>query len=74
MEVKIGVHESPKELVLDVDGEPDSVIADLESVIAKEDGMFWITDKKGRRVGVPVERVAYVEISPEAERTVGFGR
>jgi len=35
--------------------------------------MLWLTDRKGRRVGVPAAKVAYVEIgSPSEERRVGF--
>ena len=36
--------------------------------------MLWLTDRKGRQVGVPVAKVAYVEIgSPSADRRIGFG-
>jgi hypothetical protein len=35
--------------------------------------MLWLTDRKGRRVGVPSAKLAYVEIGAEAsERRVGF--
>lgn len=74
MEVKIGIHESPKEIVVELEGEADEVIAGIEAAIGADDGMLWLTDKKGRKVGVPADRVAYVEISPDAEKTVGFGR
>jgi hypothetical protein len=37
-------------------------------------GVLWLTDRKGRRVGVPAAKLAYVEIgSPNEERRVGFG-
>jgi hypothetical protein len=36
--------------------------------------VLWLTDRKGRRVGVPAAKLAYVEIgSPNEERRVGFG-
>ena len=36
---------------------------------------MWLTDSKGRRVGIPTDKLAYVEISgPDADRKVGFGR
>ena len=36
--------------------------------------MLWLTDVDGRRVGVPAERVAYVEIELNgATKRVGFG-
>jgi hypothetical protein len=38
------------------------------------DGVLWLTDRKGRRVGVPVVKVAYVEVgAPSSDRRVGFG-
>ena len=38
------------------------------------DGVLWLTDRKGRRVGVPVVKVAYVEVgAPAGDRRVGFG-
>jgi hypothetical protein len=35
--------------------------------------MLWFTDKRGRSVGVPTARVAYVELAAEDQRRVGFG-
>jgi hypothetical protein len=36
--------------------------------------VLWLTDRKGRRVGVPAARIAYVEFgTPASERVVGFG-
>jgi hypothetical protein len=36
--------------------------------------VLWLTDRKGRRVGVPASRIAYVEFgTPASERVVGFG-
>lgn len=74
MEVKIGIHESPKEIVVELEGDADAVIAEIEAAIGAEDGVVWLTEKKGRKVGVPADRVAYVEISPDSDKTVGFGR
>jgi hypothetical protein len=36
--------------------------------------VLWLTDRKGRKVGVPSSRIAYVEFGvPASERRVGFG-
>ena len=36
--------------------------------------MLWLTDRKGRQVGVPVDKIAYVEIgSADDGRRIGFG-
>lgn len=74
MEVKVGIHESPKEIVIELEGDVETVVSDVESAIESDEGMLWLTDKKGRKVGIPAKRVAYLEISPDVDRTVGFGR
>ena len=75
MDVRIGVLHTPKELTLEVAGSPEDVTAALERALAGGDGVLWLTDTKGRRVGVPGERVAYIEIDTEGEaKRVGFGR
>jgi hypothetical protein len=76
VEVRIGVTYSPKELDLeladDVDG--DGVRSQVESALAGgEAGVLWLTDRRGRQVGVPVGKIAYVEIgAPGADRRIGF--
>ena len=76
MEVRIGVAQSPKELELDLgDVERDKLTGDVEKALADPAGVLWLTDKKGRTVGIPSARVAYVEIGSGAEeRRVGFAR
>jgi hypothetical protein len=75
MDVRIGVLHTPKELSLEVSGSPEEVTAALEKALAGDDGVLWLTDVKGRRVGVPGARVAYIEIDTEgATKRVGFGR
>lgn len=74
MEVRIGVLHSPKELTLELEGSPDDIAKALDDALKKDDAVLWLTDGKGRRVGVPAERVAYVEIETESgAKRVGFG-
>jgi hypothetical protein len=74
MEVRIGVLHSPKELELEVEGTPDIVESAFADALKADDGVLWLTDSKGRRVGVPAERVAYVEIEADHNsKRVGFG-
>ena len=74
MEVKIGVVYTPRELILELDEDATSVASTIESAFSKGDTMLWLTDSKGRRVGVPVDKIAYVEVgSDAADRQVGFG-
>ena len=74
MEVKIGVVYTPRELILELDGDASSVASTIEGAVSKGDALLWLTDTKGRRVGVPVDKIAYVEVGSDAgDRQVGFG-
>jgi DNA-binding MurR/RpiR family transcriptional regulator len=75
MEVKIGVIYSARELSVELDGKADEIVANVEAALANGAPILWMTDKKGRRVGVPADKVAYVEIGEEdtAKGRVGFG-
>jgi hypothetical protein len=71
MEVKIGVQNASRELTidttLDADGVQDAVAAALA-----DDGVLALTDAKGRRVVVPGDKLAYVDISTSVTGQVGF--
>ena len=75
MEVRIGVLHTPKEIELELDGDsPDGIVKSFEESLKQDGGVLWLTDTKGRRVGVPAERVAYVEIETSSgAKRVGFG-
>jgi hypothetical protein len=72
VEVKIGVQFAPRELVLDSAQTPAQVAEAVTEAIASEDGVLSLIDERGRRVIVPVSKLAYVEIAESASRPVGF--
>lgn len=72
MEVKIGVQNAARELSVDTDAEPDSVLASLDTAL-KDDSLFTITDSKGHTVAVPADKVAYLYFNADSGRKVGFG-
>jgi len=75
MEIRIGVVHTPKEITLEIEGSAEDVKKSIEKALGNDDGVVWLTDKHGRTVGVPSERVAYVEVEPDgATKHVGFGR
>lgn len=75
MDVKIGVVYTTKELLVELDGGADEVRATIDTALANAEPLVWLTDSKGRRVGVPTDKIAYVEIgSDDAAHKVGFGR
>ena len=74
MEVKIGVQYAPRELVLEsvqTPAEVESLVT--EAIGGNPEGVLSLVDEKGRRVIVPVGKIAYVEIAESAARPVGFG-
>ena len=75
MEVRIGVVYSPKELTVEVDSSPEQIVAHFEKSLAESAPMLWMNDERGRRIGVPLDKIAYVEIAQDDDgRRVGFGR
>jgi hypothetical protein len=73
MEVKLGVTYSPKELVVEVDQSPDDVAGLVEDAVSGKSKVLWLSDTKGRRVGVPTEKLAYIEVGEEhPDKRVGF--
>ncbi|HKE99938.1 MAG TPA: DUF3107 domain-containing protein [Actinomycetes bacterium] len=74
MEVKLGVIYSPKELLVETDKSPDEIAGAVDTAIGGKARLLWLTDAKGRRVGVPTDKLAYVEIGEEdGAKRVGFG-
>ena len=72
MDVKVGVVYSPKELLIEADGSIDDIVGAVDAVLAKGAPVLWLSDKKGRRVGIPADKVAYVEVAEEEVKRVGF--
>ena len=73
MEVKIGVQFAARELVLESTQSPDDVAKAVAAALADDDGVLTLVDDKGRRVLVPSDKLAYVEIAESEQRRVGFG-
>ena len=71
MEVKIGVADSPRELVVTSAQSQDEVDALVAEALSSQ-GLLRLVDEKGRRFVIPSARVAYVEIAPGDVRRVGF--
>lgn len=74
MEVRIGVTYTPKEIEVELDDDANAATLrkDVEEAVSSDDGVLWLTDRRGRIVGVPSDKIAYVDISPREERRVGF--
>jgi len=75
VDVRIGVSQTAKELDVEL---PDGADVDaLKAAIDKAlvDGTtLWLTDRKGRQIGVPADKIAYLELGhPDDGRRIGFG-
>ncbi|WP_330177678.1 DUF3107 domain-containing protein [Streptomyces sp. NBC_01498] len=73
MEVKIGVQHTPREIVLESGQSAAEVEGAVADALAGKAKLLSLTDEKGRKVLVPADRIAYVEIGEPTTRRVGFG-
>ncbi len=76
MDVRIGVTDNPKEITVELadDIDVDGLVAEVESAVGGDGEVLWMTDVRGRRVGVPADRVSYVDIGSDGgTNPVGFG-
>jgi hypothetical protein len=73
VEVKIGVADSPRELVVSSGQTPDEVAQLVDGALSGTTSTLSLEDDKGRRYLIPATRIAYVEIAPSEVRRVGFG-
>ncbi len=72
MEVKIGVQFAPRELVLESEQSPEEVEKAVADAFVAKSGLLTLLDERGRRVVVPTDKLAYVEIAESQTRRVGF--
>lgn len=75
MDVRVGVKHSPTVLEVDLgEGtENDTVQKEIDKVLSGGAPVLWLTDKSGRKVGVPVDNVASIEIGAAGgKRKMGF--
>ncbi len=73
MEVKIGVQYAPREIALETNATPDEVEKLLHEALKADFGLLTLVDDKGRKVFIPAEKIAYVELGEPTSRKVGFG-
>ncbi|MPZ82854.1 MAG: DUF3107 family protein [Actinophytocola sp.] len=72
MEVKVGVADTAREIVLNSTQSPDEIESLVAAALKDSAGTLSLVDDKGRRFVVPTARIAYVEIGTADSRRVGF--
>ncbi|MBJ7490590.1 MAG: DUF3107 domain-containing protein [Ilumatobacteraceae bacterium] len=77
MDIRIGITQAPREIAIEVEDDSKArkaLKASVDAALKGESDVLWITDKKGKDIAIPSEKIAYVEIgSTDAERRIGFG-
>ncbi|OBH01207.1 MULTISPECIES: DUF3107 domain-containing protein [unclassified Mycobacterium] len=73
MEVKIGITDSPRELVLSSTQTQAEIEELVASALRDDSGLLTLNDERGRRFLVQSAKIAYVEIGVADARRVGFG-
>lgn len=73
MEVKIGITDSPRELVFSSAQTPGEVEELVTAALREGSGLLSLTDEKGRSFLINAAKIAYVEIGAADARRVGFG-
>lgn len=75
MDVKIGIVDSPRELVINSGQSVEAVESAVRSALAggaDADALLSLKDEKGRTFLVQAQKISYVEIGPGDARKVGF--
>lgn len=76
MDLRIGVTQAPRELAIELAEDADRVDlkARVEAALAGAADVLWVTDKRGKDIGIPAAKIAYVELgSADGDRRIGFG-
>ncbi|HEX3732085.1 MAG: DUF3107 domain-containing protein [Terriglobales bacterium] len=72
MEVKIGVQFAARELVLESAQTAEEVEKAVSDAFGDKAGVLTLEDERGRKIVVPIDKLAYVEIAETQVRRVGF--
>ena len=72
MEVRIGIQDSPREVVFESAAEPEDLADQISEAWAANE-LVTLEDTKGRRIIVPTEKIAYIELGASSSARVGFG-
>jgi hypothetical protein len=69
MDVRIGVIQTAREISLEMadDTDRDKLRAEVDAAL------LWLTDRKGKTVGVSVAKISFVEFVSDDKRKLGFG-
>ncbi|CAN5223898.1 hypothetical protein BH18ACT4_BH18ACT4_04980 [soil metagenome] len=76
MDIRIGVTHASRDIELELPDDTDAAALEssVEEAVGRGAGMLWVADRRGRRVGVAVEKLSWIEIgSADDKGRIGFG-
>ena len=76
MQVRIGVTYNPREIEIEMadDTDVDAIRQTIEKAVSDGQGLFWLTDRKGRQIGIVTDKLAWMELGSGADLgRIGFG-
>jgi len=72
MEVKIGIQNVVRDIVIDADVDPAELEKAVEAALTGSSSTLSLTDSKGRKVIVPSDKIAFIELGSPTIGQVGF--
>lgn len=72
MEVRIGVQNVAREIVVESDAAPEEIEKVVAEAIENSAPLLSLTDRREKKIVVPVASIGYVEIGSDTKQTVGF--
>lgn len=72
MEVKIGVQNANRELFIDSVQSSEDVESAVSEALSGDAKVLVLTDAKGRKIIVPTDKLAYIEVGSPSTGQVGF--
>ena len=73
MDIRIGITNGGRELSVEIDDDSaEDAVSALEGALGGDATVLWLNDRSGRRVGVPIDKLAYLELGPTGDRRIGF--
>jgi len=73
MRVRIGMAMAARELDLEV-ADVEEVVRSFQRAMDQGDRLLWLVDEEGRRHGLVVDKIAYIDVEAEKATRVGFGK
>lgn len=73
MKARIGIADTGREIEVEIE-DRDALAKRLETAYRKNTPILWFRDSRDRGIGIPLERVAFIEIIEDSDQSVGFAR